>query len=154
MREQTFRWLTKLSLCAFLLTALAIPCTANERRFQLQGTTGLLGDPFDEAGATMMGGSGNASHLGNLSHTGTIFFFSTSDPLLGASGLIRLRASNGDYLDVILVGTVDESSAVTATYFIFGGTGRFDDALGTGDFIAQHNPDGSFNYRATGTIDY
>ena len=153
MREQNYRWLIKLSLCVLVLTAFAIPCAAVERPFKLQGTTVVIGNPFDPAGAQMQG-SGTATHLGNWTNNGVIFFDGSSGPPFGALATVHFTAANGDHLDIILAGTVDASLVATATYHIVGGTGRFAGATGHGDFSAQPNPDGTLSYAATGTINY
>jgi hypothetical protein len=153
MRERSRRWLIKLSLCALALAAFAVPCAAVERPFRLQGTTEVIGSPFDPAGAAMEG-SGTATHLGRWTNEGLIFFDGSGGPPFGALAIVHFTAANGDRLDVILAGTVDASLVATAAYHIVGGTGRFAGASGHGDFSSQPNPDGTLSYTATGTVDY
>lgn len=143
-----------LTLLLALSAALASPCSAVERPFNLQGTTALLGNPFDPAGAAMVDGHGIATELGAWTNTGTVFFDGSSGPPFGASGFAQFTAANGDHLDAILVGTVDASFVVTATYSLVGGTGRFAGVSGQGGFLAHPNLDGSFSYTANGTIDF
>jgi hypothetical protein len=153
MRERSHGWFTKLGLGALVLTALAIPCLATERPFKLQGTTAILGNPFAPDGAAMEG-NGTATHLGDWTNGGLIFFDGSSGPPFAATGIAHFTAANGDQLDVLLIGTIDTSLVATATYHMVGGTGRFANASGHGDFAAAPNPDGTLSYTATGTIDY
>jgi hypothetical protein len=83
-----------------------------------------------------------------------IFFDGSSGPPFAATGIVHFTAANGDRLDCILTGTIDTSLVATATYHIVGGTGRFANPSGHGDFSARPNPDGTLSYTVTGTIDY
>lgn len=152
MRNRSNGWLIKLTLGAVIL-AMAIPCAAVERPFKLQGTTAVIGNPFAPEGAVMEG-SGTATHLGNWTNEGPIFFDGSSGPPFPATGIVHFTAANGDQLDVLLVGTIDANLVATATYHIVGGTGRFAGASGHGDFAAAPNSDGTLSYTSTGTIDY
>jgi hypothetical protein len=153
MRERSYGWLIKLSLGAFVLVAFAIPCAAVERPFQLQGTTTIIGNPFAPEGATMEA-SGTATHLGDWTEEGPVFFDGSSGPPFAATAIAHFTAANGDQLDVLLTGTIDASLVATAIYHIVGGTGRFAGASGHGGFAASPNPDGTLSYMAVGTIDY
>src|SRR5437879_10656144 len=153
MRERSFRWFVRLTFGAVALAAFAITCAAVERPFKLQGTTMVLGNPFSPAGAAMQG-SGTATHLGRWTNTGLIFFDGSSGPPFAATAIVHFIAANGDHLEILLNGEVDASFVTEATYYIVGGTGRFADASGSGDFSAHPNPDGTLSYTAEGTIDY
>jgi hypothetical protein len=153
MKTRTVRSLINFSLCAAVLIAFAIPCAAVERPFKLQGTTVVLGNPFDPAGAQMQG-KGTATHLGNWTNSGVVFFDASSGPPFPALVVIHFSAANGDQLDTILVGYTDLSAVSTGTYYITGGGGRFTGASGKGVFTAQNNPDGTLSYNAEGTINY
>jgi|SRR5947209_10406972 len=153
MKPRSDGWLIRLSLSAVVLAALVIPCAAVERPFKLQGTTGIFGNPFDPAGAQMLG-TGEATHLGHWVNDGLIFFDGSSGPPFSATAIVHFTAANGDQLDVMLTGKIDLSGVATATYYIVGGTGRFAGASGKGDFTAQPNIDGTLHYTAIGVINY
>src|SRR5437870_1079829 len=119
MRQRSYRLFIKLSLSATVLAALAIPCAAVERPFKLQGTTLVLGNPFDPAGAKMMG-AGQATHLGRWVNEGLIFFDGSSGPPFSATAIVHFTAANGDKLDILLAGQIDLSGLATATYYIVG----------------------------------
>jgi hypothetical protein len=153
MRDRGYGRFVKLGLSAVLLGTFAIPCAAVERPFKLQGTTAVIGNPFSPDGAAMEA-SGTATHLGDWTEIGMIFFDGSSGPPFPATAIAHFTAANGDQLDVLLVGSIDASLMATATYHIVGGTGRFAGASGHGDFAAAPNPDGTLSYTSTGTIDY
>ena len=153
MKRRSYKLFIKLSVIAVVLAALAIPCAAVERPFRLEGTTLVLGNPFAPEGAQMKG-AGQATHLGSWVNEGVIFFDASSGPPFAATAIVHFTAANGDKLDIILAGQIDLSGVATATYHIVGGTGRFANASGTGDFTAQPNVDGSLHYTAAGVINY
>jgi hypothetical protein len=153
MNPRNCRWLINLIAGAMMLAALAIPGAAVERPFKLQGTTLVLGNPFDPAGAPMLG-TGEATHLGLWFNEGVIFFDGRSGPPFAATAMVHFTAANGDKVEFLLVGNLDLSGVATATYYIVGGTGRFAGASGTGDFIAHPNADGTLSYTAQGIINY
>jgi hypothetical protein len=123
------------------------------RPFTLRGTTAVIGNPFAPGGAVMEG-AGTATHLGEWTNEGPVFFDASSGPPFAATAIARFTAANGDLLEVLLTGTVTASLVATATYHIVGGTGRFAEASGQGDFLAEPNPDGTLTYTAAGTIAY
>jgi hypothetical protein len=152
MRDRSYGWI-RLSLGAAILVASAIPSAAVERPFKLQGTTAVIGNPFSPDGAAMEG-NGTATHLGNWTEVGVIFFDGSDGPPFPATAIAHFTAANGDQLDVLMTGTIDASLVATATFHMVGGTRRFAGASGHGDFAATPNPDGTLSYTATGMIDY
>ncbi len=152
MRNRSDGWLIRLILGVVIL-AMAIPCTAVERPFKLRGTTEVIGNPFSPDGAAMEG-IGTATHLGDWTEVGVIFFDGSNGPPFPATAIAHFTAANGDQLDVLMTGSIDASLMAVATFHIVGGTGRFAGASGHGDFAASPNPDGTLSYTATGTIDY
>jgi hypothetical protein len=152
MRNRSYEWLIRLTLGAVIL-AMSIPCAAVERPFNLKGTTEVIGNPFSPDGAAMEG-NGTATHLGNWTEVGVIFFDGSGGPPFPATAIAHFTAANGDQLDVLMTGTIDASLVATATFHMVGGTGHFAGASGHGDFAATPNPDGTLSYTATGTIDY
>ena len=152
MRNRSDGRLIKLTLGAVIL-AMAIPCAAVERPFKLQGTTAVLGNPFSPDGAAMEG-HGTATHLGDWTEVGVIFFDGSGGPPFPATAIAHFTAADGDQLDVLMTGTIDANLVAVATFHIVGGTGRFAGASGHGNFLADPNPDGTLSYTAAGTIDY
>src|SRR5438876_7485172 len=75
-----------LTLLLALSAAFATPCLAADRPFSLQGTTALAGNPFDPAGAAMVGGHGTATYLGAWTNTGRVFFVPGNAPPFAAWG--------------------------------------------------------------------
>jgi hypothetical protein len=50
---------------------------------------------------------------------------------------------------------LDTNTGIATRVFIFiGGTGRFEDASGSADFVVMQDPSGPFEVTATGSIDY
>ena len=94
MKTRTVSSLINFSLCAAVLIAFAIPCAAVERPFKLQGTTVVLGNPFDPAGAQMQG-NGTATHLGDWANSGVIFFDASSGPPFPVIVVVHFSAANG-----------------------------------------------------------
>jgi hypothetical protein len=153
MKNRGYGRLIALTLSAIILVAFAIPCAAVERPFELRGTTAVIGNPFSPDGAAMEG-NGTATHLGKWTEIGMIFFDGSNGPPFPATAIAHFTAADGDQMDVLMTGTIDASLVATATFHIVGGTGRFADASGHGDFAASPNPDGTLSYTATGTIDF
>jgi hypothetical protein len=79
-----------------------------------------------------MDGAGTATHLGQWTNVGTMFFDGSSDPPFAASGIVHFTAADGNRVDVSLTGTVDATLTATATYTFIGGTGPFAAVSGTG----------------------
>src|SRR5256714_12912747 len=142
-------------ICGTLLALalLASPAAAVERPFKLQGTTQIIGTPFAPGGARMRG-VGQATHLGRWVNEGTLFFDGSTGPPFPALAIVNFTAANGDELDITVVGTLDPSGTAIANFYIVGGTGRFANASGGGDFSAHPNADGTLSYTAEGVIDY
>ena len=94
MRNRSDGWLIKLTLGVVIL-AMAIPCAAVERPFNLQGTTAIIGNPFSPDGAAMEA-SGTATHLGNWTEVGVLFFDGSSGPPFPATAIAHFTAADGD----------------------------------------------------------
>jgi len=91
-------------------------------------------------------GVGHASHLGKVtfSTTETLDFVSTMGALVVQDGRMVMVAANGDELRWAYEGTgsppdEDGVSALTGTFLVTGGTGRFADATGSGTFEGTGN---------------
>jgi hypothetical protein len=141
---------TLLLLLAVLLLG-SFPAQALERPFSLTG-----------AGTLTPGGvvsaSGRATHLGVFTEAGQVNFVpDPNDPnRVLATGSATFTAANGDDLEVLIDGSLDLTTGEAAGVYRFvGGTGRFDGASGTGNFvIAQNLVTGAFELTAVGTINY
>ena len=139
----------------FLLLAVVLmgsfPVQAAERPFSLTG-----------AGTVSNGGvvsaSGRATHLGLFTEAGQVNFVPDSnDPTrVLATGNATFTAANGDDLELLIDGSLDLTTGVATGVFTFvGGTGRFEGASGTGNFVIQQNlVTGAFEVTAVGTINY
>lgn len=79
-------------------------------------------------------GIGKATHMGFIT-TDSFFDFSTGE------GLEKIHAANGDELDMTWTWNLEDH---TGTYQIIGGTGRFEDATGSGDWSGVFSADFQF----------
>ena len=101
--------------------------------------------------------SGVATYLGQWTETGILTFMPGPEPhLILASGTLTFTAANGDELYVAFSDAVLNTNTNIATgVFIFdGGTGRFEEASGSADFVVIQDPSGSFELTAIGAIDF
>jgi hypothetical protein len=88
-------------------------------------------------------GIGKATHLGLIA-TESIFD--------GTIGIEKIHASNGD--ELYMTWTWDLADNI-GTWQITGGTGRFEDAAGSGDWFGVFSPDSQFfTIQLTGDIIY
>ncbi|HET9711445.1 MAG TPA: hypothetical protein VFP64_06175 [Pyrinomonadaceae bacterium] len=149
--------ISTLVLTLFLLLG-TIPASAVERPFALKGT-GVATLITDEAGhliGAVPTGSGTATHLGQWTVNGIVHYIPDSNGVLHSNGEGTLTASNGDKLQFQIEGILDPVAAVDQGVFRFvGGTGRFEGASGTLNFVVSINPiTGGFDLTAVGKIDY
>ena len=146
-----------LMLTVFLLLG-TIPVSAVERPFALNGT-GVATLVTDGAGhliGAIPTGSGTATHLGQWTVSGTVHYTPDENGVLRSSGDATLTASNGDKLYFQIDGILDPSAGVDQGVFRFvGGTGRFEGASGSANFLVSINPlTGGFELTCVGKIDY
>src|ERR1044071_8879013 len=142
------------------LLAGSVATTATERPFSFNG--GGVAVPIVNAGQVIgidVTGSGNATHLGQLTTLGKVFF--TPDPndptQIIPSGEATLTASNGDKLTFVVAdGSQSLITGVGTGHFSFtGGTGRFANARGTISYVVEQNfLTGAYTVTAVGSIDY
>lgn len=147
---RTFSSAVSRTACALAcLLTLAFPALAAVRAYSAKGTAQFTG-------ATTFVGSGQATHLGRYSESGTVAFSPTSDPaVFHIDGTITYTAANGDELNATASGELNtKTGAITATLTYTGGTGRFDDAEGTSTLTGQLAEGGSITVSVRGTIDY
>ena len=79
-----------------------------------------------------------------------------SNGVLHSSGEATLTAANGDKLQIEIDGILDPVAGVDQGVFYFlGGTGRFEGASGSANFVVNINPvTGGFELTVVGRIDY
>ena len=152
-----FMKIRTLMLTAFLLLG-TIPASAVERPFALNGA-GVATLITDESGhliGAIPTGSGTATHLGQWTVNGTVKYTPDENGVLHSSGEAALTAANGDKLQFQIDGILDPVAAVDQGVFRFvGGTGRFEGASGSANFVVHINPlTGGFELTVVGKIDY
>ena len=146
-----------LILTLFLLLG-TIPVSAVERPFALNGA-GVATLIIDESGnpiGAIPTGSGTATHLGQWTTSGTVKYTPDENGVLHSSGEALLTAANGDKLHFKIDGILDPIAGVDQGVFHFlGGTGRFEGASGSANFVVTINPlTGGFELTAVGKINY
>jgi acyl CoA:acetate/3-ketoacid CoA transferase beta subunit len=135
----------------------AIPAAAVERPFALSGT-GVAVLFTDEAGKPISAdvtGSGTATHLGSWTTAGTVRY-SEDNGVMRSHAETTIIVANGDKLNVVIVGALDLNTVTDHGTFTFvGGTGRFQGASGSADFVVSINPlTGGFELTVVGRINY
>jgi hypothetical protein len=143
-------------LITFLLLG-TIPVSAVERPFALKGA-GVATLITNEAGipiGAIPTGSGTATHLGQWTVAGKVKY-TPDNGVLRSSGEATLTAANGDKLHFQIDGILDPVAAVDQGVFYFvGGTGRFEGASGSANFVVSINPiTGGFDLTVVGKINY
>ena len=151
---------TKIHILMLTLVLLlgTIPASAVERPFALSGSgvATLILDPAGNPIGAIPTGSGTATHLGQWTTTGTVNYTPDSNGVLHSSGNATLTASNGDKLHFQIDGILDPVAGVDQGVFYFvGGTGRFENATGSANFVVTLNPlTGGFELTVVGKINY
>ena len=140
------------------LLLVTIPASAVERAFALNGSgvATLVTDGSGNLIGAIPTASGTATHLGQWTVGGTVHYTPDSNGVLHSSGDGTLTAANGDKLQIQIDGILDPVAGVDQGVFRFvGGTGRFQAASGTVNFVVSINPvTGGFDLTAVGKIDY
>jgi hypothetical protein len=145
-------------MLTLLLLLGMIPASAVERPFAINGS-GVATLITNESGmpiGAIPTGSGTATHLGQWTVTGNVTYTPDSNGVLHSSGLATLTAANGDKLLFQIDGVLDPIAGTDQGIFYFvGGTGRFEGATGSVNFVVTLNPlTGGFELTAVGKIDY
>jgi hypothetical protein len=157
MAMKHFTKIRTLMLTLLLLLG-TMPAFAVERPFALHGTgvATLITDPSGLPLGAVATGSGTATHLGQWTVTGNPKYTLDSNGVLHSSGQATLTAANGDKLQVQIDGILDPVAGVDQGVFHFlGGTGRFEGASGSANFVVNINPvTGGFELTVVGRIDY
>jgi hypothetical protein len=95
---------------------------------------------FDPNVGAQFEGSGHGTHLGKFVQVGDLFFYGPPDAngVIPGLGSVTLTAANGDELRFDYIGGLASTTGVGSGTLIFtGGTGRFENATGTGEFYAE-----------------
>lgn len=135
-----------------------IPASAVECPFAINGSgvATLVTDPSGNPIGAVATGAGTATHLGQWTVTGSPKYTPDSNGVLHSSGEATLTASNGDKLNFTIDGILDPVAGVDqGVFYIVGGTGRFEGASGSANFVVTINPlTGGFELTAVGRINY
>ena len=135
--------------CAIALLSLAGAFAESDSRpFKGSANWGFVGEVPPNVGLVSMI-SGRSSHMGELDGTGKVFFTP-----LPKDATLTLVAANGDEVQLAAHGEPDSSGAFVGSYRITGGSGRFAGAVGSGDWTAVANADGTVTTNWNGIIGY
>lgn len=136
------------ALASVMATALPVPAAAATTPFTADVAlhASLAATPQPGVFTATTAGAGQASHLGQVTYasTETLDFATAPGSTVVRDGRSVMVAANGDELHCTYAGTgsppgKDGSSAITGTYIITGGTGRFSDAVGDGTIDGSAN---------------
>jgi len=148
-------------ILAFALLLGTIPVSATERPYAGNGNgmaTFITDAAGNVVGATVVV-SGNATHLGLFTGTGTIQFIpDANDPFIShPAGELTYVAANGDRLPTIIdEGRMDLRTGIATGYMVFqSGTGRFEGASGKAAIVVEQNfITGAYTFTLVGSINY
>jgi hypothetical protein len=154
------RLITSLILVITLLLGI-VPVGATERPFASNGN-GVAAFIKDDAGNVVGANltlSGNGTHLGLFSGTGTIQFVpDANDPnIVIVPGEITYTASNGDRLPTVIAnGRMDLRTGIATGDMVFqNGTGRFAGASGSAAIVVEQNfVTGAYTFTMVGNVNY
>ena len=138
-----------------------IPVSATERPYAANGNglaTFITDGAGNVVGATVVV-SGNATHLGLFSGTGTIQFLPDADDpnISHPAGEITYIASNGDRLPTVIEnGRMDLRTGIATGDMVFqSGTGRFEGASGRAAIVVEQNfVTGAYTFTMVGNVNY
>ena len=156
-RSATIRTL----ILVFALLLGNLPVSATERPFAGNGNglaTFITDGAGNVVGATVVV-SGNATHLGLFSGTGTIQFIpDANDPNIShPAGDVTYVAANGDRLPTIIEeGSMDLRTGIATGYMVFqNGTGRFANASGKAAIVVEQNfITGAYTFTLLGNVNF
>ena len=156
------RFVTVRSLIlVFALLLGIIPVSATERPYAANGNglaTFITDGAGNVVGATVMV-SGNGTHLGLFTGTGTIQFLpDANDPNIShPAGEVTYIAANGDRLPTVIEnGRMDLRTGIATGDMVFqSGTGRFEGASGRAAIVVEQNfVTGAYTFTLVGNINY
>ena len=148
-------------ILVFALLFGIIPVSASERPYAANGNgiaTFITDAAGNVTGATVTV-SGNATHLGLFTGSGTIQFLpDANDPNIShPAGDVTYVAANGDRLPTIIEdGSMDLRTGIATGYMVFqNGTGRFAGATGKAAIVVEQNfITGAYTFTMVGNINY
>jgi hypothetical protein len=148
-------------ILVFALLLGIIPVSATERPFASNGN-GVAAFITDGAGNVVganLSLTGNGTHLGLFTGTGTIQFIpDANDPnIVHVPGEITYVASNGDRLPTVIEnGRMDLRTGIATGDMVFqSGTGRFEGASGRAAIVVEQNfVTGAYTFTMVGNINY
>ena len=156
------RFLTvKTFILVFALLLGTLPVSATERPFASSGN-GLAAFITDGAGNVVGANltiTGNGTHLGQFTGTGTIQFLpDANDPNIShPAGEVTYVAANGDRLPTVIEdGSMDLRTGIATGYMVFqSGTGRFAGVSGRAAIVVEQNfITGAYTFTMVGNINY
>ena len=148
-------------ILVFALLFGIIPVSASERPYAANGNgiaTFITDSTGNVTGATVTV-TGNATHLGLFTGSGTIQFLpDANDPNIShPAGDVTYVAANGDRLPTIIEdGSMDLRTGIATGYMVFqNGTGRFAGASGKAAIVVEQNfITGAYTFTMVGDINY
>ena len=148
-------------ILVFALLLGSIPVTATEQPFASNGNgiaTFITDGAGNVVGATLTL-SGNGTHLGLFTGTGTIQFLAdANDPNIShPAGEVTYVASNGDRLPTVIEnGRMDLRTGIATGDMVFqSGTGRFEGASGRAAIVVEQNfITGAYTFTMVGSVNY
>ena len=151
----------KTLILAFALFLGTIPVSATERPYAGNGNgiaTFITDNAGNVVGATVTV-SGNATHLGLFTGTGTIQFLpDANDPNIShPAGEVTYVAANGDRLPTVIDnGRMDLRTGIATGDMVFqSGTGRFEGASGRAAIVVEQNfVTGAYTFTLVGNVNY
>lgn len=137
---RSLAWLFALVLAVATFAEAAPPSRPFKASLELQQRAGRSTDCLGSQGqpslAGSVNGSGQATHLGAVQFAGFHCLLQGNLPSNASNGRMQLTAANGDTLRADYTGVISLVSPGVYTfegnYFIAEGTGRFQDASGSG----------------------
>ena len=156
------RFITVKSLIlVFALLLAIIPVNASERPYASSGNgvASFITDGSGNVVGANLSLSGNGTHLGMFSGTGTIQFIpDANDPnIVIVPGEITYVAANGDRLPTIIEnGRMDLRTGIATGDMVFqNGTGRFAGVSGSAAIVVEQNfVTGAYTFTMVGKINY
>ena len=139
-----------LLLIAVGILILPAPASAEQRAYKARSTALL-----DLATGNFVS-AGNATHLGKYTEIGSVSISGDDPTALHVEGSATLTSPNDDKLCVDFTGQLNFLTGTIIATLTFDGaaTGRFKNATGSANLVAQFQPDGTIKVVVEGTIDY
>ena len=144
--------LTPLEAPAALLQSVAAPAD-HQVPFHLSGDGQL---DLATGNFTASGEATQLGHWTNSGHLDLVPVVVNEKPLFHATGQVTFIAANGDTLSMSIDGLADPTTGhATARFTVTGGTGRFQNAIGTEHMeLDQNFATGAFTFTLDGTISW